>query len=424
MESLIVNGGRELRGTIKVQGSKNTVLPIIAAALLCENTVEIHNIPHISDVEEMLEILKDMGAEIRSEEHSVSIYTKNTDGVLNFSRCKKLRASSLFMGALLGKNGYFVIPYPGGCDIGKRPIDFHLEGFMMMGATIEQKSDMIIGYCNHLKGINYDFKYPSVGALENFILAAVCAYGTSRFTHCAREPEIYDLCRFLNKAGAKITGMGTDEIVVEGVKKLDGVSCYIPGDRIVAGTYMMACAVTGGNIRLKGICPDRVMSTTHILKKAGCHIFTDTAKNEIIILSDGRKKAVSYVETGPFPMFATDMQPQMIALSAYLDGITVISDKVFENRYHIIDELKKMGADISVHGREVVVKGKESLMGSTLKAHDLRQGAALVTAALGARNISTISNCAYINRGYENIAEDMEQLGADIKWQEEDKKEL
>lgn len=423
MKSLIAYGGRSLKGKISVQGAKNTALPIIAATLLIKGTVKLYSCPKISDTEQMFDIIRQMGARTEWTGKCVEICTDNMDGVLNFSMCSKLRASSLFMGALLGRNGYFAMPYPGGCDIGKRPLDFHIDGLRLMGAHIDTSDNLIIGICHSLHGAEYEFPYPSVGALENLILAGVCAKGQSRFTNCAREPEIADLCEFLNKAGAKIRGAGTDTIIIEGTDCLNPVSYTIPGDRIVAGTYMMACAVTGGNICIGNIEPDRVDSVTFLLRKMGCHIFTDKDKNEIIVESDDRKRALPYVTTGPYPEFATDMQPQLMALCAYLMGTSVICDKVFENRYHIISQLKLMGADAEIKDNDVIIHGKEKLYGGLLTAHDLRQGAALVVAALGAEGKTQIKNCHYIFRGYEDIARDLALLGANIKWQEEEKKE-
>lgn len=417
MAKLAIDGRKRLTGEVCIQGAKNTALPVIGASLLadCGVTV-IKNCPDILDVRELLGIMEGIGCRYEFSQNELHIYKDKINGVPDFYKCRNLRASIVLMGALLSCIKYFVLPYPGGCKIGRRPIDFHIDGLRKMGAVIEECDDEILGYCRGLYGTDYTFPYPSVGALENLLLSAVCAEGISIFRGCATEPEIVDLCDFLNRMGAKITGAGTGEIVVRGVKKLKACTYTIPGDRIVAGTYMTACGIAGGNIKLKNIIPKRVEQIGEILKKTGCHVFTDGERNEIIVLADGRRKAVPCIITSPWPGFPTDMQSQIMGLSTYFDGSTRIVDNVFEGRYATAFELGKMGAEILVDENGVTVQGKERLYGADVEARDLRGGAALVIAALGAQGITTVEHCEYIMRGYEDIQRDLEQLGASISW--------
>lgn len=421
VSELEVRGGRRLEGTLMLQGSKNSALPIMAATLLLDGETLLEDCPDILDVREMLAIINGVGG--CNEEtgccftgEGLRLFHNRIDGVPDYESCMRFRASSILMGALLATAGFFAMPYPGGCKIGRRPLDYHIEGFKALGARVEEKDGMLVGYAGQLKGGFYRFPYPSVGALENLLLAAVKADGESVFENCAREPEIVDLCDFLIKAGAVIDGAGTDTIRVKGAKRLNGIRYRIPGDRIVAGTYMAACAIAGGNVRLRNIEPGRLDCVTDILKKTGCHVFTDGRINEIIIMSDGRRKAVNYLETGPYPGFSTDMQPQMMALAAFSIGSCRIKDRVFESRYRTAWELEKLGAAVGMDSDSVIITGKESLHGGVVNATDLRCGAALVIAALGIHGKTVITDCAYIMRGYEDIQRDLEQLGADILW--------
>ncbi|MCM1308181.1 MAG: UDP-N-acetylglucosamine 1-carboxyvinyltransferase [Butyrivibrio sp.] len=418
---LEVRGGRRLEGTLVLQGSKNSALPIMAASLLLDGMSVLENCPDILDVREMLAIINGVGG-CQGEEscgftnEGLVLFHNKVDGVPDYESCMRFRASSILMGALLATAGFFAMPYPGGCKIGRRPLDYHIDGLRALGASVEEKDGMLVGCAGRLKGGFYRFPYPSVGALENLLLAAVKAEGESVFENCAREPEIADLCDFLIKAGADIDGAGTDTIRVRGVGRLCGIRFKIPGDRIVAGTYMTACAVAGGNIRLCNIEAKRLECVTDLLKKTGCHIFTDGNINEIIILSDGRRRALNYVETGPYPGFSTDMQPQITALSAFSAGSCRIRDRVFEARYSTARELEKLGAKVAADGDSIIITGGESLHGGIVGASDLRCGAALVIAALGIHGKTVITDCAYIMRGYEDIQRDLEQLGADILW--------
>lgn len=415
MGELVIRGQNRLSGKIKIQGSKNSALPIIAAALLTDEAVVIDNCPAISDVFHMQKIISRLGAECIFKDGTMTISAGRLSSAPDFEYCRQFRASSLFMGVLLSRTGCFVMPYPGGCHIGSRPVNFHIDGLRKTGAQIEETGDEIIGYCGGLTGGEYVFPYPSVGALENIIMGAVCAKGKTVLKNCAMEPEIVDLCCFLTQMGAKIYGAGGKTIEIEGVEKLHGCRYTVPGDRIAAGTYMAACAIAGGNICIGGIKPRRLDAVTKILRKTGCHVFTDDMSDEIIVLSDGRRKPVAYIRTGPYPEFPTDMQAQIMAAAAYFGGSCRICDSVFENRYMTAYELEAMGADITVDTDGVTVRGLPGLAGGRVKAHDLRGGAALVIAALGA-DYTVVEQCSYIERGYEDIQRDLEQLGADIRW--------
>lgn len=415
MGSLEIFGHRRLEGTINVQGSKNSVLPVMAAALLTDDEVIIENCPEITDVYHMQKVMQTVGTECIVENNMAVIRAGMLKSAPDEEYCSKFRASSLLMGALLARCGCFVMPHPGGCDIGSRPVDFHIEGLKALGAKIEEAGEYIIGYCAGLTGGKYRFPYPSVGALENILLAAVCAKGRTYLENCAMEPEIEDLCECLKAMGAVIHGAGTERIVVDGVRRLHGCRYKVSGDRIVAGTYMAACAIAGGNVRIHGVKPERLTAANNILQKMGCHIFTDNTSNEIIIMADGRRRSAAYIATGPYPDFPTDMQAQIMAVSAYAGGCCEIYDNVFENRYSAAYELMKMGAAITVENGHARVCGRPALKGAHVYAPDLRGGAALAIAALGADH-TVVDGCSHIRRGYEDIQRDLEQLGADIKW--------
>lgn len=411
----MISGHRRLSGMINVQGSKNSVLPVMAAALLTEDKVIIENCPAITDVYHMQKVMQTAGAECDIENDIVTVRSGMLKAAPDEDYCARFRASSLFMGVFLAVCGSFVMPYPGGCNIGSRPLNYHIDGLRSLGAVVEEAGGYIIGYCSKLKGGNYEFPYPSVGALENIILAAVRAEGKTCLTNCAKEPEIVDLCDCLKMMGADIEGAGTGTIIINGKETLHGCRYRVPGDRIAAGTYMAGCAIAGGNICLHGIEPERLTAVSDILQKMGCHLFTDKKSNEIIVMADGRRRAVTSVVTGPYPEFPTDMQAQIMSVLAYSGGCCDIYDNVFENRYNAAGELVRMGAVISVSGGHARICGRPALKGARVCATDLRCGAALVIAALGA-DCTIVDGCSYICRGYEDIQRDLEQLGADIKW--------
>lgn len=420
MGYLSVRGKKRLEGTLKIQGSKNSCLPMIAAALLTDEQITLKNCPDIADVREMIKILEYLGCTCEFRDNVLIINCRNAVEKQLPPECGKLRASIVYMGAMLARFGRVIMPYPGGCNLGKRPIDYHLDGTKKLGGVVAEDGTMLLAAFDSTRDyVKYIFPGKSLGALENLLLLAVASEGITEFDNCTREPEIVDFCDFLIAMGADISGVGSNRIIVRGGKKLHGTFFEIPGDRIVAGTYLSAVAVTGGNIRLTGIKPDRLTKLIFHLRKIGCHIFTDSKTNEIIGMSDNRCKSFVPVITGPYPELATDLQPQLMSVACYSTGISKIQDVIYPDRYGIAESLRSMGADIVIENNCACVTGVESLCGTTVTAPDLRGGAALVIAALGARKITCINGYAYIQRGYEDIIRDLRCLGADIEWKED-----
>ncbi len=417
MSKLIVAGKNKLEGELTIQGSKNSCLPMLAACLVIRQEVILNNCPNISDVREMLSVLKYLGCDVRFNNNRLIV---NSENIINRElpvECNRLRGSIVCAGAMLSVFGEVTMPYPGGCNIGSRPIDFHINGLSALGVSVEQEEGVLKGKVvkNRLNGY-YAFPKPSLGALENLILRTLSINGTCIFDNCTLEPEIEDFCDFLNKAGAKIIGAGTKRIIVEGGHKLSSIEYTVPGDRIVAGTYLCATAITRGSLCCKGVAPKRLEKLNFYLRKNGCHLFTDYQTNEIIEVAGQNPGGDSVIITGPYPEFATDLQPQMMAFSCYSKGSTVIKDMIYPARYAVATELIKMGANITLLEDMAIVKGGAPMYGAVLKAKDLRGGAALVIAALGSEGVSHIEDCEYIARGYEDIVGDLGALGADIKW--------
>lgn len=425
MSFIEVTGGRRLAGAVYIQGSKNSVLPIMAASILNKGVTVLRGCPDIGDVNSMKDILTDIGCICNFKSGIMSIDASKISTVRpSRESCLKMRASINLLGAFLARTGKCSIPFPGGCKIGGRPIDIHISGLTKLGADIEHIDDMIEAQTQGLLGTEFRLPFPSVGATENMVIASVLAHGTTKLINCATEPEIEDLCDYLLSMGADISGAGTHIITVRGVSELHDTVFNIPGDRIVAGTYMAACAITGGNMQIKNIIPSRLTAVTEVLRNMGCHIYcvegTDFTKNEIRITADGRRRPVPNISTGPHPQFPTDMQSQIMSVLATSEGISTIDETIFETRFNTIDELNRMGAMIICHERRAVITGVERLNGCDTTALDLRGGAALVLAALGANGRSRIRGCHHIFRGYENLCEDLNKLGADISWVEED----
>ncbi len=414
MEKLIVNGGKRLFGQIKVDGSKNAFLPIMAASVLCENEVLLSNYVDISDIACMGEILKSIGVEICLNGREMCL---NMTGIKNekitHDLCKKVRASIFLLGALLGKFRKAVIAYPGGCKIGARPIDIHLNGFKTLGVKIVERHGYI--YCDgqNMKSGNIILPFPSVGATESLMMCACVLDGTTKIKNAAKEPEIVDLQNFLNKMGAKVSGAGTDTIEIVGVKKLHGGSYCVMADRIVAGTYLLAGAIAGGEIEIVGSDPRHNESLISLLKQTACQISFNNDK--IFLKADKRLCSLPNIQTMPYPFFPTDLQPQMMVLQSVSDGTCFLQENVFESRFGLVPELKKMGANIVVNGKVAVINGVQKLYGADVFASDLRAGAALVLAGLVAEGYTTIDNVEYVDRGYEKIEEKYRLLGADIK---------
>ena len=413
MDKFIVQGGLKLYGKVNIQAAKNAVLPLLAASILTDERVTIRDLPFISDVENMIHILRELGCEAARTGADIVIDGKNAvSHEIPSTLTKELRSSVFMLGSVLTRFHRAKISYPGGCDIGLRPIDLHLSGLKRLGVTIIEENGYVICSAEKIRGADILLDFPSVGATENIILAAVKAEGKTVIGNAAKEPEIIDLQNFLVGMGAKISGAGSGTVTIEGVKELHGVDYTPMKDRIEAGTLLIAAAMNGGKIETEGVTEENIAALLHKLRENGCKI---TAKGDKIKLeSDGDLKAASLVETLPFPGFPTDMQAQYTALSATARGTTVVVENLFETRYKYAGELKKMGADITVRGRTAVVRGTDRLHGALLTAGDLRGGAALVLAALRAEGISEVHDLSHIDRGYDRFEEKLRLLGAKI----------
>jgi len=414
MDNYIIDGGKRLYGRVEIQSAKNTVLPLLAASVLADGPVKIRGVPAINDVENMLRILSEVGCKIKRKKDYTLIDASNAvSHEIPARLTKELRSSVFMLGSVLTRFRRAKISYPGGCDIGLRPIDLHLSGLKRLGVKIVEKDGYIHCEADKLVGADILLDFPSVGATENIILAAVKAEGVTIIRNAAKEPEIVDLQRFLNEMGAKIRGAGGGTILIEGVKHLHGIEYTPIGDRIEAGTYLIAAASCGGEIEINGVPAENIAALLHKLRENGCKIHT---KNDRIILSsDGRLKSVKLVETTPFPGFPTDMQAQYAALCCTAKGTTLIVENLFETRYRYAAELKRMGADITVRDRTAIIRGVDSLHGACVTASDLRGGAALVLAALKAEGQSTVTELSHIDRGYADFEGKLSKLGAKIR---------
>lgn len=416
MEKLIIHGGHELHGRVKISGAKNAVLPIIAATLLAQDKpCVLDEVPYLNDVCTIAEVLRQLGAKVdfNRQQHTLfvdSTVLKTVDAPYDLVR--KMRASFVIMGPLLARYGKAKISMPGGCAIGTRPIDLHLKGFEALGAEIEIGHGFINATApNGLKGTSIYLDFPSVGATENIIMAACMAEGQTILENAAQEPEIIDLANFLNIMGAKIRGAGTNVIKITGVPKLIGHNYTIIPDRIEAGTYMVAVAMTGGDIYIENAISEHLKPVIAKLNEAGVKIEEDI--DGIRVSCNKRPKAID-IKTLPYPGFPTDMQAQFMAMLTIADGTGLVTETVFENRFMHVDELKRMGACIKVDGRTSIVEGVPSLNGCQVKATDLRAGAAMVLAGLVANGETEVSYIHHIDRGYDNLVEKLCGLGADI----------
>lgn len=416
MEKLIIHGGHKLHGRVKISGAKNAVLPIIAATLLAQDKpCVLDEVPYLNDVCTIAEVLRQLGAKVdfNRQQHTLfvdSTVLKTVDAPYDLVR--KMRASFVIMGPLLARYGKAKISMPGGCAIGTRPIDLHLKGFEALGAEIEIGHGFISATApNGLKGTSIYLDFPSVGATENIIMAACMAKGQTILENAAQEPEIIDLANFLNIMGAKIRGAGTNVIKITGVPKLIGHNYTIIPDRIEAGTYMVAVAMTGGDIYIENAISEHLKPVIAKLNEAGVKIEEDI--DGIRVSCNKRPKAID-IKTLPYPGFPTDMQAQFMAMLTIADGTGLVTETVFENRFMHVDELKRMGACIKVDGRTSIVEGVPSLNGCQVKATDLRAGAAMVLAGLVANGETEVSYIHHIDRGYDNLVEKLCGLGADI----------
>jgi UDP-N-acetylglucosamine 1-carboxyvinyltransferase len=416
LEKLIVKGGNRLVGAVKTSGAKNAVLPIIAASILGTTPSHLDEVPMLEDVHTISEVLKCLGlsVECSPEKNVLDIdSTEITSYEAPYELVRTMRASFLVMGPLLARIGKARISMPGGCAIGARPIDIHLKGFEALGVKIEQGHGYIEASAPEgLKGTSIYFDFPSVGATENIMMAASLAEGTTILENAAEEPEIVDLANYLNKMGAKIRGAGTDTIRIEGVEKLHGADYTIIPDRIEAGTYMIAAAMTGGDVVVENVLPEHQKPLIAKLREAGAVVEEDIDK--VRVIGKNPLKAVS-IKTLPYPGFPTDMQAQMMAMMVIAEGRSKVTETVFENRFMHVVELNRMGAQISTEGRSAVIDGPCKLTGCDVRATDLRAGAAMILAGLVAEGTTRIGDLHHIDRGYENIVAKLKNLGADIE---------
>ena len=412
MSKFIIRGGKKLKGEVKISGSKNAALPIIAATVLIKGRTTLYNVPNIQDVQTMFEIIKDIGGKVTKKNNKVIIDTSKVHTYeIPEELMRKMRSSVILAGAIIGKYHKANFSYPGGCDIGARPIDLHLKGFEKLGIEIKEEYGEIVCSSEEIVGTQINLDFPSVGATENIILASCLAEGTTILMNSAKEPEIEDLVNFLNKAGAKIKGAGTDRIEIIGVRKLSEISYNIMPDRIEAGTYLVAGAITGGNIKITNANPRHIEPILNKLEETSCKIITQN--NEIEIIAPRRLKAVD-IKTMPYPGFPTDLQSIFTALLTHAKGTSIVTENIFESRYKYTQELNRMGAKIKVEGRTAIIKGSRKIQGTNVVANDLRGGAALILEALSAKGKTQIDNIHYILRGYENIEQKLKKLGAEI----------
>ena len=413
MEKLLIKGGRRLSGEINCSGAKNAALPMIAATILSDDDITLRNLPYLQDITTMFELMGSMGAKITLDESMNFILSSATihDTEARYELVKTMRASILVLGPLVAKFGNARIALPGGCAIGSRPVNFHLEALKKLGASIELKNGYIEASAKRLKGASINFEGITVTGTENIMMAASLAEGRTVLTNVAMEPEIEDLAKLLNAMGAQIKGAGTKEIIIDGVKSLKGTSFDIPADRIEAGTYLVAAAVTGGDVKINGITPSRLLSVIDSLKSAGALV--NSGDNFIKISMTGKPKPVN-IETAPFPGFPTDMQAQFSVLNAISDGNSYINETVFENRFMHVQELNRMGCDISISGNHANIVGVSRLSGAPVMATDLRASASLILAGLCADGETIVDRIYHIDRGYERIEEKLNYLGANI----------
>lgn len=416
MERFIIRGGKSLRGRIRISGSKNAALPIMAASILFEGNLFLENVPELKDIEVMEKTLRNLGVGIGRRDNTLNITAPCLpEGEVSPELANKLRASILVLGPLLAKKGRARIALPGGCNIGNRPIDLHIKGLSLMGATIEVKDGFVQAKASFpLKGNTIELTFPSVGATENILMAASFARGTTVIKNASCAPEVVDLCQFLQKAGARIKGAGTRTLIIEGVKALFPVSHRIIPDRIETGTFAMAAAITGGEVLLEDVEPEHLKEPLFVLKNMGVEI--EVEKNRIFAKGRFPLRAVR-VETLPYPGFPTDLQPQLTSLCCLAEGESEITENIFEDRFSHVPELRKMGALITREERRIRVKKTDSLKSTKLVAPDIRAGASLVLAALAAEGTTEILHPHHIDRGYEKFEEKLSFLGADIKRQ-------
>lgn len=416
MDEIIVKGGNQLKGTVKIEGAKNAVLPILAASLLAdEGTTNLHNVPILSDVFTMNEVIRQLNAQVKFDEEQKQV-TIDATADLNieapYEYVSQMRASIVVMGPLLARNGHAKVAMPGGCAIGKRPIDLHLKGFQALGAQIIQKDGYIEAIANQLIGTNIYLDFPSVGATQNIMMAAVKAKGTTVISNVAREPEIVDLANILNKMGAKIFGVGTETMRIEGVEKLHAVEHAIVQDRIEAGTFMVAAAMTQGDVLIENAIAEHNRPLLSKLAEMGAEI---SENDEGIRIVGPKILKATDIKTLPHPGFPTDMQAQMTAIQMLAHGRSIVTETVFENRFQHLEEMVRMNAKVKIDGNVAVIDGPNDLQGAIVYATDLRAAAALVLVGLCAEGITRVRNLKYLDRGYYQFHQKLQKLGAKIE---------
>ena len=415
MEKIVVKGVKELKGEVNISSAKNSILPIIAATILCPEPIVINNTPMLEDVEVICKLLNELNCDINISNITgkLTIDTKNIVAIdANAELIRKMRASFLIMGPMLSRFGYCKLSLPGGCNIGSRPIDLHLKGFKLLGADINTGHGFVEVKGKKLVGNRIYLDFPSVGATENIIMASVLAEGVTIIENAAEEPEIWDLANFLNKMGAKIEGAGLGKITITGVNSLKGIEYTPIYDRIEAGTFMIAAAITNSRIKINGVNEEHLRPVIEKLKEGGI-VFSEYKNNSMIVDGRGKKNPLD-IKTLPYPGFPTDMQAQIMSMLSVVDGVSIITETVFENRFMHVAELQRMGANIKIDGRTAIVEGVQKLTGCQVKATYLRAGAAMILSGLIAEGETKISDIYHIDRGYVNIEEKFRNIGADI----------
>ena len=414
MAKYVINGGKRLSGEVKISGAKNATVGILAASIMTDEDIYIENIPDVWDINVMLEAIKVLGADVtRIDRNTVKINSKNANVTeLSDENLGKMRATYYFVGALLAKHHKSKVIFPGGCNIGARPINLHLKGFTALGATAFEKDGYIETYADSLRGANIYLDVVSVGATINIMLAAVLSNGTTVIENAAKEPHVVDIANFLNSMGANIKGAGTDVIRIKGVKKLHGTNYSVIPDQIEAGTYMALATITRGDITIKNIIPKHLESISAKLIDVGNQVI---AYDEALRVIGSEEILPTTIKTMPYPGFPTDMQPQFACTLAFSNGESKIEESIFENRFKYVEEVKKMGAEIQIDNSTLIINGVKELTGRKMVAPDLRAGAALVLACLAAKGESEIDKIEYVERGYEDFVNKLKELGADIK---------
>ena len=411
---ILIDGPAALSGEIIVQGAKNSTLPLLAAALLCKGQTVLHNCPDLTDVDTAVRILEHLGCRCKREDHTLTVDNTLSGCEIPHDLMRGMRSSIVFLGAIVSRCGEARLCFPGGCELGPRPIDLHLSALEKLGVEITESGGCL--HCQAPRGIHgayISLAFPSVGATENIMLAAACSEGTTVIANAAREPEIIDLAEYLNRCGSRIYGAGESCVIIDGVKELQGCEHHVMPDRIVSCTYMAAAAVTGGTVTLRGVDTSHILPMLSPFEESGCEV--RQLGGTVSVLAPERLRAVKHIRTMPYPGFPTDAQPLVMSMAAVGCGTSIFVENIFENRYKHVSELQRLGAKIKVEGKVAVVEGVERLTGAPVQAADLRGGAALVVAGLAAQGRTEVSGTEYIHRGYENIAGTLADLGARIR---------